>query len=56
MITTYEVQKQLQAVEAQIAAAQDRADRDRLEGQRDKLLNELLDLEGAHDRRPVAVR
>lgn len=25
-------------------------------GQRDRLLAELLDLEGAHDQRPVAVR
>ena len=28
----------------------------RVEGQRDTLLLELQDLEGAHDRRPVAVR
>ena len=27
-----------------------------VEGQRDQLVRELLDLEGAHDRRPVAVR
>jgi hypothetical protein len=28
----------------------------RLEGRRDALLRDLLDLEGAHDQRPVAVR
>lgn len=28
----------------------------RAEGQRDSLLRELTDLDGAHDRRPVAVR
>ena len=52
------IRRQLQEVEDKIAEQT----RERLqslsalEGERDHLLNRLLDNEGAHDRRPVAVR
>jgi hypothetical protein len=55
---TATIRRQLQEVEDKIAEQT----RERLkslsalEGERDKLLNRLLDNEGAHDRRPVAVR
>jgi hypothetical protein len=52
------IRRQLSAIEALIAAAtrQHRAELSRLEGQRDRLLLMLTDLDGAHDRRFVAVR
>lgn len=46
--------RELEKIESRLAWLQ--AEMDRATGQRDALQAELLDLEGAHDRRPVAVR
>lgn len=46
--------QELAAVEAAVVRATEALRR--LEGRADGLRAELLDLEGAHDRRPVAVR
>jgi hypothetical protein len=52
------IQRLLSAVERMIVEARERqqAELNRLEGQRDRLLLLLTDLEGAHDQRFVAVR
>jgi hypothetical protein len=49
-----DLQRDLQRVEQRIAALT--AELRRWEGQRDGLLRQLIDLQGAHDQRPVAVR
>ena len=46
--------EQLQCVESRLAAIT--AEQSRLQGERDRLLREQLDNEGAHDRRHVAAR
>ena len=62
MIDTDGIRRQLQEVEARIAEKQAENQRHLskslgpLEGERDRLLNRLLDTEGADSRRPVAVR
>ncbi len=52
------IQRLLSVVERMIAEAtqRQRAELNRLEGQRDRLLLLLTDLEGAHDQRFVPVR
>ena len=52
------IQRLLSAADRLIAEARERQriELDRLEGQRDRLLLMLTDLEGAHDRRFVPVR
>jgi hypothetical protein len=54
MATETEIRAELAVIEAYAARVTDHLRR--VEGRRDKLLAELQDLEGAHDRRPVAVR
>jgi hypothetical protein len=53
-MTTADILAELAAVKATIAKLT--AALDQAEGQRDALQQQLLDAEGAHDRRPVAVR
>jgi hypothetical protein len=52
------IQRLLSVVDQMIVEAtqRQRMELDRLEGQRDRLMLMLTDLEGAHDRRFVAVR
>ena len=52
------VRRLLSAVEALIVEARQRqrCELDRLEGQRPRLLAQLLDSEGLHDRQPVGLR
>ena len=58
MDDTATVRRELQRIERQISEKQRELKKSiaPLEGQRDKLLLKLTDLEGCHDRRPVAVR
>lgn len=49
-----DVQRRLAETENRLAALH--REQVALEGKRDSLLRQLTDLEGAHDRRPVAVR
>ena len=57
MNATVELLKQLQETEAKLMGAISTHDkRQELQGKRDQLLMALTDNEGAHDRRPVAVR
>jgi hypothetical protein len=49
-----DVQRHLQDVEHRLAALT--AEQRTLEGRRDTLIRQLVDCDGAHDRRPVAVR
>jgi len=52
------IRRLLSAAEALIVEARQRqrSELDRLEGQRDRLLAQLLDSEGLHDRQPSGVR
>lgn len=54
MSDTYATRRELARIEDRVAWLT--AELRRAEGLRDSLVRELLDLEGAHDRRPVAVR
>lgn len=54
MLAVIDVQHELAKIESRIAWLT--VELRRAEGIRDTLLRELLDNEGAHDRRPVAVR
>ena len=58
MNDTATIRRQLAEVEAELAERTKALTKSlsALEGQRDRLIRELSDLEGAHDRRPVAVR
>jgi hypothetical protein len=58
MNNTETIRRELAQVEAELAERTKALTKSLapLEGERDKLLNRLLDTEGAHDRRPVAVR
>jgi hypothetical protein len=55
---TQNIRRQLAQVEAELAERTKQVAKSlsALEGLRDRLIHELSDLEGAHDRRPVAVR
>jgi len=58
MDDTSTIRRQLAQVEAELAERTKALTKSlgSLEGERDKLLHRLLDTEGGHDRRPVAVR
>jgi hypothetical protein len=55
-VNAIDLLRQLQEIESQLMGALKWDKREQLQGERDQLLRELCDNEGAHDRRPVAVR